>query len=137
MSASGSPAAARRSVPWGPIVAVLWVLTFVGARLALDRDLALEPRWLRVIVALTPVLPTAVFLVTVARSMRGMDELHRRVQLEALAFAFPAAVLLLMTLGLMQLAIDLPAEDWSYRHIWPFLAIFYFGGVVLAWRRYR
>ena len=28
-----------------------------------------------------------------------------------------------MTLGLLQLAIDLPPEDWSYRHVWAYLPL--------------
>jgi hypothetical protein len=26
---------------------------------------------------------------------------------------------LIMTLGLLQIAVPLPPDDWSYRHIWP------------------
>lgn len=66
-----------------------------------------------------------------------MDELHRRVHLEALSIAYPLAILLLVTLGFLQLAIDLPPHDWSYRHVWPLLPCFYFAGLALAWRRYK
>jgi len=44
-------------------------------------------------------------------------------------------MILLMTLGLSELATKLPPEDFSYRHVWAFLALFYFGGLVLARRR--
>jgi len=54
-----------------------------------------------------------------------------------LAFAFPMAILLLMVLGLLQLAIPLSPEDWSYRHVWSFLPLFYFAGLALAWRKYK
>jgi hypothetical protein len=66
-----------------------------------------------------------------------MDELEQRIHLEALAVAFPLALILLMTLGLLELATKLPPEDFSYRHVWAFLPIFYFGGLALARRRYR
>jgi heme A synthase len=78
-----------------------------------------------------------VFLVTFIRLIGGMDELQRRIQLEALAVAFPLAILLLMTLGLLQRAIHLPFEDWSYAHVWAYLPIFYFIGLVVANRRYH
>ena len=87
--------------------------------------------------ALVPIFPTVLFLWFVVSAIRGLDELHRRVHLEALAIAYPLAILLLVTLGFLQLAIDLPAEDWSYRHVWIYLPCFYFIGLALAWRRYR
>ena len=71
------------------------------------------------------------------RAVRRMDELQLRVQLEARAFAYPMAVLLLMTLGLLQLAVPLSPEDWSYRHVWPFLVVFYFGSLAVTSRRYE
>jgi hypothetical protein len=70
-------------------------------------------------------------------SVGSLDEMQRRIHLEALVIAFPLAILLLMTLGLLQLAIPLPEEDWSYWHIWAFLPMFYFIGLAFAWRRYR
>ena len=65
------------------------------------------------------------------------DELQRRIQLEALGFAYPLALLLLMTLGLLQLVIDLDPADWSYRHVWQFIVVFYLVGMGLATRRYQ
>jgi hypothetical protein len=119
------------------VVAVLWAATFVGARAALDKELDLQPTALRVAAALLPILPTALFLWCIVASVGSLDEMQRRIHLEALAIAFPLAILLLMTLGLLELAIPLPEEDWSYRHVWAFLPMFYFFGLALAWRRYR
>jgi hypothetical protein len=36
--------------------------------------------------------------------------------------AFPLSLLLVMTLGLLQIAVPLPPGDWSYRHLWPLLS---------------
>jgi hypothetical protein len=66
-----------------------------------------------------------------------MDELEQRIQLEALALAFPLTLILLMTLGLLEIAIELPAEDLSYRHVWAMLPALYFLGLTLARKRYR
>jgi hypothetical protein len=77
------------------------------------------------------------FLVFVASQIRNLDELHRRVHLEALAVAFPLAILLLMTLGLLEQAIGLPPEYWNYRQVWYYLPFFYCVGLVIAWRRYK
>jgi hypothetical protein len=128
--------AERRPGYAGLAVVALWGITFIGARLLLDKDLQL-PTWAKVTAALAPVIPTALFLWCIVRAIGELDELHRRVHLEALAVAFPLAILMLMTLGLLQLAINLPAEDWSYRHVWIYLPMFYFLGYALAWRRYR
>jgi hypothetical protein len=113
----------------------LWVLAYLCSRAALEM-LPLPPGG-RVAVALLPLLPFACFLLLVISGIRSMDELERRVHLEALGIAFPLAVLLLMTLGLVQLAVDLNPDDWSYRHVWIFLPLFYFLGLVISSRRYR
>jgi hypothetical protein len=113
---------------------LIWVGTYLAARVVLK-----EPRvtgvW-RLVTALLPVGPFALFLVALSRGIRQLDELERRIQLEALALAFPLTMLLLMALGLLELAIPLPREDWSYRHVWAMLPLFYFVGLALARRRY-
>lgn len=53
------------------------------------------------------------------------------------AIAFPLVMLLFMLLGLLELVIPLSPEDWSYRHVWYYLPIFYFVGLGIAWRRYK
>lgn len=114
---------------------VIWTLVYLVARWLLDTTQL--PEGLRVVVALTPILPFALFLVLMIGGLRQMDELHRKVHLEALAIAFPLAMLLLMLLGLLQLAIPLSPDDWSYRHVWFFLPMFYFLGLAFTWRRYQ
>ena len=120
----------------GYAATVFWAVTFLGARLLLDKELNM-PQGVKIAAALLPIVPTAVFLWFVVAAVRGLDEMQRRVHLEALAIAFPLAILMLMTLGLLQLAIELPAEDWSYRHIWAYLPCFYFLGLGIAWMKYR
>jgi hypothetical protein len=114
---------------------LVWVLVYLLTRRLLDRDQLAEG--LRVVVALAPMIPFAFFLAFTLAGLRSMDELHRRVQLEALAVAFPLAILFFMMLGLLELAIPLSPEDWSYRHTWTYLPLFYFIGLAIAWRRYR
>ena len=45
-------------------------------------------------------------------------------------------MLLLTTLALMERAVALKFEDWSYAHVWIYLPVFYLGGLTLARRRY-
>jgi hypothetical protein len=91
----------------------------------------------RIAVALLPFPFFVAFLVAEIRLLRRVDELERKIQLEALAVAFPAAMLLMMALGLLERAVALKPEDWSYRHTWFFLPLFYFVGLGIARRRYR
>jgi hypothetical protein len=91
----------------------------------------------RVVAALLPVLPFTLWLILMIRGARELDELQRRIQLEALALAFPLTLILLLTLGLLEIAIELNPDDWSFRHVWAMLPIFYFIGLALAKRRYE
>ena len=111
-----------------------WFAAWVGARILLENPAV--PTWGRVAAALAPTPLAAIALFTIIRGARELDELEKRIQLEALAFAFVLALLLIMTLGLMELAITLNRNDWSYRHVWAMLPMLYLAGVVLARRRY-
>jgi len=117
------------------ISAIAWVLIYLLARWLLDNGQLSEG--MRIIVALMPIVPFAIFLGLMLAGIRQMDELHRKVHLEALAIAFPLAMLLLMLLGLLELVIPLSPEDWSYRHVWQFLPLLYFLGLAFTWRRYQ
>ncbi|HWP38572.1 MAG TPA: hypothetical protein VNL18_13565 [Gemmatimonadales bacterium] len=130
------PNAPRRARWAESVFPALFALSYVVGRVALDK-LPLDPAWPRLVAALLPVAPAGLMLWKMINGVRRLDELHRRVHLEALVVAFPLAILLLMTLGLLELAIDLPTEDWSYRHVWVYLPFFYFVGLAIAWRRYK
>ena len=110
-----------------------WFAAWLAARVVLESTV---PTWLRVVAALAPTPIAAAALVTIVRGARELDEMEKRIQLEALAIAFVLAVLLIMTLGLMELAVALNRDDWSYRHVWAMLPPMYFAGLVVARRRY-
>jgi hypothetical protein len=113
---------------------VIWILLYFIARILL-KDPS-HATWLRVTIALIPIPFFAGFLWQVVRGVRSADEFERRIHLEALAVAYPLAMVLLMTLGLLQRAVVLKFEDWSYLHVWIYLPIFYLLGLTLARRRY-
>ena len=118
---------------WG----IVWVISYFGARMALEQMGEPQPDPGRILVALVPLLPFVAFLWKFISFMRAADELERRIQLEALAIAFPLAMVLLMVLALVQLATPLNPNDWSYRHVWQFLPVFWLGGQAIARRRYQ
>lgn len=117
------------------ISAVAWILAYFLVRGVLETDQFTKGS--RLVIALIPMIPFALFLMSVLAGIRELDELHRRVHLEALAIAFPLTMLLLMLLGLIELVVPLSPDDWSYRHVWQFLPLFYFMGLAFTWRRYQ
>ena len=128
-------AGARRSGWVVPITGLLWAASFMAARGALE---AVEfGSASAVVIALLPVPFFAVFLGCLIAAVRRSDELEKQIQLEALAFAYPLTMLGLMLLGLLELAVDLNADNWSYRHVWALLPLFYFAGLAMARRRYQ
>ena len=113
-----------------------WLVLYFGVRLYLESGVVLSSG-VRLTLALIPAPVFAAFLVSYVRSVRAADELERRIQLEALAIAFPAGLMLLTTLGLVQRAVQLSFEDWSFNHIWPMFAMFYLFGLMAARNRYQ
>jgi hypothetical protein len=92
---------------------------------------------LRVIVAAVPLAAFILFIGAEVRVIRGGDELEQRIQLEALAVAYPVAVLLVYGLGLLERAGVVVAGFSSLRDVWPLTVVPYFIGFALARRRYR
>ncbi|HEY3257909.1 MAG TPA: hypothetical protein VGJ64_03565 [Gemmatimonadaceae bacterium] len=121
------------TIVWG----IVWFLSYFGARGLLEKMGAPAADLGRVGVALVPIVPCTLFVWYFIDYLRQGDELERRIQLEALAIAFPLAFLLLMVLALVELAMPLNPNDWSYRHVWQFLPILWLGGQAMARRRYR
>jgi hypothetical protein len=126
--------AVQRSSRALPAACVIWLVTFFLARFALEST-TLAPA-VRIGAALLPLPFFAVFLILFIRGVRNADELERRIQGEALAIAYPLALVLLMTLALMERAVGLSFQDWSYLHVWFYLPLFYFIGLAIARRRY-
>lgn len=111
---------------------VAWLAAYVLARLLIEGD-AVEGT-ARVVVALIPLLPFAMLLWWVQRGLRDMDELHRKVNLEALAVSYPIAILMIMVMGLVDLAIGIPVAH--FHKAWVFLMLLYFTALWVAWRKY-
>ena len=130
-----STAVACSSWSWRLFAAAfLSVFTYFGARAVLEME-SLSAAW-RVSAALAPVPFFAWVLYEIVRSARQLDELQRRIHLEALAIAYPLTLTLLMLLGLLELAIPLNKDDWSYRHVWQMQGVIYLFGLFIAYRRY-
>ncbi len=118
------------------IIGALWLLLYFAVRFYLEANPALPRGW-RLGLAFVPTPVFALFLWRFIQGIRDADELERRIQLEALGVAFPLGVLLLTTLGLVQRAVELSFQDWSYNHVWPIFVMFYLAGLMTARRRYQ
>ena len=67
-----------------------------------------------------------------------MDEVERRIQLEASVWAFSLGLLLLMTVGLLDSVMALKKEYWgNISFIIPCFYIFYFIGILISRRKYK
>lgn len=125
---------ARKSYK-GLAATVIFVVAYFIARGLLEQPDASQT--FKIVVALLPVAPFAWMLWEIIKGIRTLDELEQRIQLEALAVAFPVSLVFLMTLGLLEIAIKLPPEDLGYRHVWAMLPLFYIIGLLKSRRRYR
>ena len=88
----------------------------------------------RDLVALSPMLPAAATAWVVLRELRRMDELQRRIQLEALGFSFAGTAILTFSYGFLE---GLGYPKLSMFTVWPILAALWIVGLVLARRRYQ
>ena len=114
---------------------VLFVGTWAVARgLLKQNDLS---QTVRVILALLPIAPFAWMLWKFISGITSLDELQKKIQLEALAIAYPVMMVFLMTLGLLDIAVGLSYENFGLKHLWYYMPIFYFLGVFIATRRYQ
>lgn len=128
--AKGERAHARAFV----IVPVLFVAAYFVARGGIENTPPGSTRALAF--ALLPVPFLAAFLWIYARGVGMMDELERRIHLEALALAFPVALLLVFTAGLLHLAGFEGEDNWDLPRLFPFVVVPYWFGLFRARKKY-
>lgn len=86
------------------------------------------------VVALLPMIPATAVCWVVLRQLGRMDELHRRIQLEALGFAFAGTAVATFSYGFLE-TVGFPRLPMFA--VWPVMAVLWIAGVWLANRRYR
>jgi hypothetical protein len=121
-----------------------WALVAVVVSIVARELLKQHPDWgasLQSMVALTPMLPSLLYLRSIARWIGGMDELQRRIQVEACLFATTATVFLRTSLDLLQ---GVGLLQWTrLRHglgwegTFAAIIVFYILGNIILNRRYR
>ena len=113
-------------------VVSMWLLTGRPA----ETGAPIESGFVRVAIALLPLPFFGWWLWTWMKGVLHLDELQRRIELEALAFAFPTSLLFLATMGLLDVAVPMTQTDFSLRHLWLMMPMLYYIGLWLAQRRY-
>ena len=117
------------------LFAAFWVITYSICLLIIKK---LSPATATgIVLAILPVITFALFIYNLIRGVASMDEVQVKVQMEAAVIGFSLGLLLIMTLGLLDLVVTLNKEDWSYRHLVPFFAIFYLAGLIISKRKYN
>lgn len=125
---------AQRSLAGSILIPALFVASYFAARMGIE---ALPQGSLAALaVALLPVPIFAWMIHALVRGLRSLDELERRIQLEALALAFPVALVIVFTAGLLDLAGFHGEGNWDLPRLLPWVLLPYWIGVALARRRY-
>jgi hypothetical protein len=86
------------------------------------------------VIAFLPIIPSGFAMWAFLRFFRGLDELQRRIQFEAVAFSFLATCLITLTWAFQQNA-GLPRFDVSW--VAPLLILLWGVGLRIAKRRYE
>ena len=85
-------------------------------------------------VAMVPIVGIALALSSAMRYVRGMDELHQKMHLEALAFAFSAQWFILIAYGFLRLA---GITLFGAEVLAPIMMLLWCIGLMMAMWRYR
>ena len=133
---SDSPMAMKARAPGRVVLAgAAWVAIYIAARGVLERVSLDEPA--RFAVSFMPLFAFFAFVGVVERAVKDADELHRLIQLQALALSFSTTICVLMSLGLFQIvhggSLEFPPlPDW-----WAILPPVYAICYAVSYWRYR
>lgn len=112
----------------------IWVATYLICLLAVKYSSF--PSWAGICISLIPTITFALFIFHFIKAMSSLDEVGIRIQLEATIWGFSLGLLLLMTLGSLELTVKLSNATWGYRSLIPYFVLFYFAGLFISKRKY-
>ena len=117
------------------------MLTSFGIEELLLPHLHDRTAFLKAVLALTPLIPSLLWLRSIAKWVRGMDELHRRITREALLFATVGTLIVVTTWHTLEKVGVIPL---AFGYYWRtgfgtlvLFVLFYFRGHFIANRRYQ
>ena len=92
---------------------------------------------LRAALALVPLVPSFLYVRSLARWIGGMDELQRRIQLEACLFATTGAVFISVAMSLLENCGVLQSHGLGWEGTFGAILVLYILGNVISNRRYQ
>jgi hypothetical protein len=115
-------------------LALLTAVFMVGSSLVSARgDSSLA---LRVMLAIVPLVPAAALAWAIVRAVQQLDEMHRKIHLDAMTGAFVATAFVAIGYGQLQHArVGLPELNWAF--LWPAMVVLWAVSYVVAARRYQ
>ncbi|SMX44402.1 hypothetical protein [Actibacterium lipolyticum] len=87
----------------------------------------------RTLISLAPMLPALFICGAIVKSIRGLDELQRKLQFEALALAFAGTALITFSYGFLE---GSGFPKLSMFVVWPIMATLWVAGVLVGRVRY-
>lgn len=115
-------------------LAVLSGIFLIGA--AVVNRLADPGPGVRVVLALVPVLPLAALAWAILRAIQHLDEMQRRIHLDAISAAFVGGIFVAVIYGQLQHArVNLPPLNWAF--FYPVQLVLWTVAYVVASRRYQ
>ena len=90
--------------------------------------------WTATFLALAPIIPALFICWVVVQSIRNLDEMQLKLQLEALAVAFAGTALITFSYGFLE-GNGLPKI--SMFAVWPLMSALWFAGVMVVLLRHR
>lgn len=115
--------------------ALMFAIIFAGSVYILSsQDLSVSITVLTIVIN---VIVFGIYTLKFIQSIRLLDEVQIRIQLEAVTIAFALSLLTVMVLGLAGLVENLGLNNISYLYIFPLFFAWYFLGFLISKYRYR
>ncbi len=92
---------------------------------------------LRAAIALVPLVPSFLYVWSIARWIGGMDELQRRIQLEACLFGTTGTVFITAAMSLLEAAGVLQSHGLGWEGTFAAILLLYILGNIFSNRRYQ
>ncbi|WP_306151119.1 hypothetical protein [Roseovarius sp. MMSF_3281] len=120
----------------GLLLLLAGLAAYTATLILSQRTLAggIESQSLRLLIALSPMLPSAFICGVVVLSIRNLDEMQRKLQFEALALSFAGTALITFGYGFLEGA---GFPKLSMFAVWPLMATIWFIGVMIGRLRFR
>lgn len=113
---------------------ILWAISYlISLNFIKEYELSRE---VKIMLSLIPTITFGLLIFFYIKSINLMDEVERRIHLEAAVFAFAVGLALLMTIGILDTAFDLNKEIWGFRKMFLYFFILYFIGIALSKNKY-